>query len=123
MKKIINDDKVLYKMVEYIKDVKEYTFDCNKEEFLEDKKTQDATVKKIELLGEMVSRLSDGFKLEHNEIQWREIKGLRNVAVHQYDSVSMEDIWDMLQEDVPTLNSALCKILEQEYEYDMRECK
>ena len=34
MKKIINDDKVLYKMVEYIKDVKEYTFDCNKEEFL-----------------------------------------------------------------------------------------
>lgn len=34
MKKIINDDKVLYKMVEYIKDVKEYTFDFPSPRFL-----------------------------------------------------------------------------------------
>ena len=120
MIKIIKDDKTLYKMVEYIKDVNDYTSGYSLETFLEDKKTQDATVKKIELIGEMVSRLSDGFKTDHNEIQWRDIKGLRNIAVHQYDRISMDEIWDIVREDIPVLNSALCNILEHEYDYIVR---
>lgn len=123
MIKIIKDDKTLYKMVEYIKDVNDYTSGYTLETFLEDKKTQDATVKKIELIGEMVSRLSDGFKTDHNEIQWRDIKGLRNIAVHQYDRISMDEIWDIVQEDIPVLNSALCNILEHEYDYNLSEYK
>lgn len=123
MIKIIKDDKTLYKMVGYIKDVKDYTSGYDRSSFLEDKKTQDATVKKIELIGEMVGRLSDRFKIDHNEIQWREIKGLRNIAVHQYDSISMDDIWEIVQDDIPTLNSALCNILEIEYDYDMSDFK
>lgn len=40
----------------------------------------------------MASRLSDRFKINYDELPWREIKGLRSLAVPEYDSISMDDI-------------------------------
>lgn len=62
-------------------------------------------------IGEYVTRLSDDFKQEHSEIPWRTIKGMRNVATHQYDRIDFEIMWNTLTESVPELEEKLMLII------------
>lgn len=48
----------------------------------------DACLMRLIVIGENVSRISDDFKKSHDEIEWREIKDLRNLIAHNYDAVN-----------------------------------
>ena len=64
-----------------------------------------------EQIGELTTRLTDDLKARHEEISWHEIKGLRNIHVHDYESVNFEIMWEILTKDIPTLKAQLEKIL------------
>ena len=63
-------------------------------------------------IGELTKHLSEEFKNEHSEIEWRKIKGLRNIYAHEYEKIDFEQIWKILTEDIPDLKEKLQKILE-----------
>ena len=46
--------------------------------------------------GEYVKALSDELRLEHHDIEWRDIIALRNIVVHNYDGLYMERIWEII---------------------------
>ena len=64
-------------------------------------------------IGELTTHLSDEFKSEHSNIEWRAIKNLRNIHVHEYESVDYEEMWKILTKDIPELKSQLEKILSE----------
>jgi uncharacterized protein with HEPN domain len=45
------------------------------------------------IIGEMVIRLSEDFKNQYPEIEWHKIKGLRNIAAHDYFGIDAEEVW------------------------------
>ncbi|MDH4161524.1 MAG: DUF86 domain-containing protein [Nitrospirota bacterium] len=47
------------------------------------------------------------FKLKHPEIDWRNISGFRNVVVHDYLGIDVEQVWDIVERDLPKLNAAV----------------
>lgn len=53
--------------------------------------------------GELVSRFSDKFIEEHDQIPWYAIKGMRNLHAHDYDRVDLKIVWNTLTEDIPDL--------------------
>ena len=48
---------------------------------------------------------------KHPEISWREITTLRNLVVHAYDVVDIEQVWDTVQHKIPPLIAELTKIV------------
>jgi len=80
----LKDDRLyLIHILESIERVEEYT--CQGlEQFLSDKKTQDAVLRNLQILAESTQRISPELKTANPEINWRGISGFRNVLVHDY---------------------------------------
>ena len=62
-------------------------------------------------IGEYVKSLSKDFKQAYCDIEWREIVGLRDIAVHNYDGLNMDWIWVNVTKDVPELLEQVKRIL------------
>jgi len=54
-------------------------------------------------IGELVSLLSDEFKETNPNMQWREIKLLRNIVAHRYGQIDYDIIWDICTTDIPKM--------------------
>ncbi|WP_018305464.1 HepT-like ribonuclease domain-containing protein [Desulfitobacterium hafniense] len=63
-------------------------------------------------IGELSNHLSEEFKERYNEIPWRNIKGLRNIVAHQYESVNTRTLWETVTQDVPMLHQYCNGIIE-----------
>ena len=77
------------------------------EAFTQDEKTIDAVVRNMEVIGEAANRLPDEFKERHSDIEWYKVVGLRNRIVHEYFGIDLEIIWQILQRDLPSLQSSV----------------
>ena len=64
-------------------------------------------------IGELVKNLSDEFRLNHRYVPWKEIAGFRDIAAHKYQTLRMEDVYETVTVDFPTLYSQLEDILVQ----------
>lgn len=65
-------------------------------------------------IGELVTRFSEPFLQKYSNIPWHAIKAMRNLHAHDYERVDFSIVWNTLTEDIPQLQQALNKILEQE---------
>ena len=79
----------------------EYIQGINFEEFKKDTKTQDAVVRNIEIVGEAVKRLSNGFKRMHPDVPWKHMAGMRDVIIHRYFGVAIDIVWRVATKDLP----------------------
>jgi uncharacterized protein with HEPN domain len=66
----------------------------------------------IQIVGEAAARLSDSFHNEHPEIPWAQIAAMRNILVHEYFGVDLEEIWRTVEHDLPDLKRRIQKLLE-----------
>jgi uncharacterized protein with HEPN domain len=82
--------------------------------FLDDVKTQSAVLHQIMVLGEAVKRLSKEFRGAHPEVPWSPIARMRDILIHKYDDVDLEEVWKTAQKDVPELLTLLVPLLPEE---------
>jgi len=68
---------------------------------------QDAVPRNLQTMAESTQRLSDEVKSAYPAVEWRANSGFRNVIVHNYLGIDLEQIWSIVQEDVPTLKAAV----------------
>lgn len=102
------------KMIEYIDRVIEYTKEYTYEQFVSDNKTIDATVFAISQIGEIVKNISKDTMKKYSFIEWNMIKGLRNRIIHDYEGISLKNIWYVLKNDIIQLKIDINSILENE---------
>ena len=95
------------KIIEYIDKIIEYTKDFDYESFQKDELVQDACFMNLTQIGEQANNIDDSFIDLHKDIKWKEMKGLRNRIVHDYDGVNMQIIWDTMRKDLPELKNKL----------------
>ncbi|MBK7232377.1 MAG: DUF86 domain-containing protein [Saprospiraceae bacterium] len=77
-----------------------------------DEKTFDAVLMNFVLIGEAVARLSEKLKLEQHQIPWTQIKGFRNIVVHDYFGVDAEEVWQIINSKLPELEKGIKEIIE-----------
>lgn len=83
--------------------VQEYVSGMDRPSFDQDIKTQDAVIRRIEIIGEATRRLSPEFRTAHPDIPWQDMAGMRSRLIHDYDEVSLNLVWDVIQHDIPAL--------------------
>ncbi len=88
-----------------------YLQDVDEAIFKQDTLIQDGVIRQIEIIGEAAKRLSDDLRLQYNQIPWEDIVGMRNKLIHDYFGVDIEKVWLTAKEDLPTLKTAVEKIL------------
>ncbi len=74
----------------------------------------DATIRRIEVIGEAAKNLSSEFTNKYRNIEWKKIIGMRDKMIHHYFGVDIEIIWKTINEDIPILKRELQEILEKE---------
>ena len=84
-----------------------------KADFLSNRKTQDAVIRNFEVLGEAAKRVSEATRLQAPEIPWRLLSGFRDVLIHQYAGVDVQEVWKRVEFDLPPLVQALRTLLKQ----------
>jgi uncharacterized protein with HEPN domain len=60
---------------------------------------------------EVVKRLSNDFRQLHPEIQWRQIAGMRDRLVHDYDEVNLDLVWQVVENFIPELLNYITSLL------------
>jgi uncharacterized protein with HEPN domain len=73
----------------------------------------DVVVKNFIIIGELFNKLSDEFKTQYCHLPYQEIRGLRNMAVHQYHKIDMTRIWKIATDDIPILKAQIIKIINE----------
>jgi uncharacterized protein with HEPN domain len=76
---------------------------CGEEAFRRDLMIQDAVIRNLQVMGEAVKKVSDDTRASHPEVPWRDIAGMRDRVVHDYFGVSLDIVWDVVENHVPPL--------------------
>ena len=83
--------------------------------FAADKDYHDVMAFRILQIGELAGSVSEELrKSTSKEINWRQIKAMRNIVAHHYGKIELEVVWDTLTNDIPVLKAFCEKLLTTE---------
>ncbi|MDP2897265.1 MAG: DUF86 domain-containing protein [bacterium] len=91
-----------------------FTAGMTKADFLSDRKCQFAVIRCIEVMGEAVKRLSQNVRERFPQIPWPQMARMRDLLIHAYDRIVLDEVWTTVQSDLPTLISVLETIVPRE---------
>jgi uncharacterized protein with HEPN domain len=109
MKKSITESARVQHLIDASREILNFVDGMNYDAYREDRKTQLAITRLIEIIGEASTHISEDTKISFPTIDWRVLKGIRNIIVHEYFGINYELIWIVTQQDIP----ALCVELEE----------
>jgi uncharacterized protein with HEPN domain len=99
-------------ILEYMKRAEGYVRDLNFGEFLKDKKTCDAVIRCIEVIGEAAKNIPEDMRNKYPLIPWRDMAGMRDKIIHGYFIVDFETVWLVVKEEIPKLKPMISRVLE-----------
>jgi len=94
-------------------EIKDFTKNMSFVEFQNDRKTIKAVLYNLAIIGEAAGSLLPEIEILYPEIPWVDIRGIRNIVVHEYFRVNLEIIWKTIQTDLPPLIQQLQEVMEQ----------
>ncbi|MBN2501747.1 MAG: DUF86 domain-containing protein [Anaerolineales bacterium] len=86
------------------------------DEFLNDELRQSGVLQKLIVIGEAAARVSKDLQAKYSEVEWPDIIGFRNIAVHEYFAVMWEIVWETAVTDIPKLRNQIEGILEADFD-------
>jgi uncharacterized protein with HEPN domain len=92
--------------------IQKYIHGLTYDDFKKDAKTVDAVVRRLMIIGEAASHIPEEISSKVTAIDWRLIRGMRNVIVHEYFGISDKIIWDTIQEDLPGIIEPLQRLID-----------
>ncbi len=103
----MKDEKAIEKLINLIDKIENYCKDLDYENFSKNEMLTEACVFNLVQLGENSHKISDELEKLHPEIAWRELNGLRNRLVHDYQGVNLKLVWEIISSDLPALKKQL----------------
>ena len=94
-------------ILQAIERIESFISGMNYDAFVEDDKTLSAVVRKLEIIGEAVKQLPEGFTQLHPNIPWKQIAGMRDKLIHFYFGVDPLLVWQTVQNRLPELKATI----------------
>ena len=100
-------------MLDAIDKIKQYSSSfASADDFFDATQAFDASLMNFIVIGEMVEKLSDELITASNtEIDWLKVKGFRNILAHNYFGVDAEEVWQIIHNSLPKLETQIKKLL------------
>ncbi|HEX2798811.1 MAG TPA: DUF86 domain-containing protein [Thermoanaerobaculia bacterium] len=80
--------------------------------FDRDELVQTWIVHHLQIIGEAVRGLSEEIRSAHSDVPWAQIAAMRNILVHDYFGIDLEEVWAAVARDVPPLKAKVAAILD-----------
>jgi uncharacterized protein with HEPN domain len=107
----VKDDLLYLRHIcEAIDRIRTYTT-AGRDLFRSDLKTQDAVVRNLQIIGEASKKISPETRTAQPEVPWREMMGMRDRIVHDYFGVSLDIVWDVVENHLPPLREKIIRLL------------
>jgi len=97
-------------MVDCCNKILRFTKDLSFETFIADERTYDAVIRNLEVIGEAITHIPSEVQSGRPDIQWRKIKSLRDILIHEYFGIDQDIVWDVVTNKVAVLIKELQKI-------------
>ena len=103
----MKDDKLyLIHISECIERIESYSRK-GREHFFETPMVQDAIPRNFEIIGEASKHISSKLKKSHPDLPWKEIAGFRDVLIHDYMGINIEEVWSVVEKHLPHLKQKI----------------
>lgn len=102
-------------ILQAIDSIRDYTSGATLDSYLVDRKTQDAVVRNLQVIGEAsnnVVKHHAEFAVAHPEVPWRFAYEMRNALSHGYFTVDHAIVWQTIQHDLPSLREQISRLTE-----------
>ncbi|MDO3379717.1 HepT-like ribonuclease domain-containing protein [Geoalkalibacter halelectricus] len=93
-------DRIVYlkTAIDCIARIQEYTQGYNLEDFLSDRKTQDAVIRNLEIIGQALKDYGlDNLTEMDATTPWHKVASLRNILAHEYLGVDLVLLWGTIE--------------------------
>ena len=103
----MRNDVIISKILGYVEKILRYSANLSYDDFVQNEMVVEACVFNLSQIGELANKLDDAYRQEHNNIAWKQIYGLRNRIVHDYEGVNLRLVWEIIESDLPDLQDRL----------------
>ena len=108
----MRDDRVyLTHILECIEWIESYTRE-GYAAFSASRQIQDAVLRNFEVMGEATKRLSAAVRDARPEVRWRQVAGFRDVLIHDYFGIDLDEVWGVVTINLPVLKQQIKSILQ-----------
>ena len=93
-----------------IKDIEDFTRGLTYRKFSKDKKTINAVVRSIEIIGEATKNIPASLRNKYSSIPWKKMAGMRDKLIHEYFGIDIKILWTVAKKDIAVLKKLLAPV-------------
>lgn len=94
-------------ILEAIADLRNFTSGMTFEEFCTDRKTTNACIRSLEVIGEATKKIPAEIRQQKPQLPWQAIAGMRDKLIHEYFGVDLAIVWQTIQQDLAVFEQAV----------------
>jgi uncharacterized protein with HEPN domain len=98
-------------ILQNMRDAQEFIQGISYDRFASDKKTLNAVLRSVEVIGEAAKKVPDEIRAKYPSVPWKEMAGMRDKLIHFYFGVDREAVWLVVKERLPALAPLIEQIL------------
>jgi uncharacterized protein with HEPN domain len=97
-------------LIEACEDILSFTKGMSYSDFIGDKRTINAVVRSLEVIGEATKKLPTSLRDNYSDVPWKQMAGMRDKLTHAYFGIDKQMVWQAVQIDIPKILPSIKRI-------------
>jgi uncharacterized protein with HEPN domain len=97
-------------LIESCEDILSFTKGLSYTDFVSDKRTVNAVIRSLEVIGEATKNLPISFRNKYPNIPWKQMAGMRDKLIHEYFGIDKQMVWQAIENHIPYILPLLKEI-------------